>query len=272
MIRKLKKNILQLLIIIALVYFTVVVSIYFYQRNLLYHPNENNYSGDKLIVDVENVKIQTSDNLSLNGWFHKKDLQNFKTLVFFHGNAGTLDNRIYKLNHFKDIDINFLIIAWRGFSGNKGKPTEEALYIDGRSAVEWIIDKGVREENIILYGESLGTGIATEIAQNKNYAGLILETPFTSMVAAAKNFYPYLPVSILLKDRYENVKKIKNINIPIMVLHGKKDTIVPFSMGQKIFEIAKEPKYSYFTEYDNHMMEYDEQLITALKRFFISLN
>jgi fermentation-respiration switch protein FrsA (DUF1100 family) len=123
-----------------------------------------------------------------------------------------------------------------------------------------------------LYGESLGTGIATEIAQNKNYAGLILETPFTSMVAAAKNFYPYLPVSILLKDRYENVKKIKNVNIPIMVLHGKKDTIVPFSMGQKIFEIAKEPKYSYFTEYDNHMMEYDEQLITALKRFFISLN
>ena len=272
MIRKLKKNILQLLIIIALVYFTVVVSIYFYQRNLLYHPNENNYSGDKLTVDVENVKIQTSDNLSLNGWFHKKDLQNFKTLVFFHGNAGTLDNRIYKLNHFKDIDINFLIIAWRGFSGNKGKPTEEALYIDGRSAVEWIINKGVREENIILYGESLGTGIATEIAQSKNYAGLILETPFTSMIAAAKNFYPYLPVSLLLKDRYENEKKIKNINIPIMVLHGKKDTIVPFLMGKKIFEIAKEPKYSYFTEYDNHMMEYDEQLITALKRFFISLN
>ena len=272
MIKKLKKNILQLLIAIALVYLAVVISIYFYQRKLLYHPNENNYFGDKLAVDVENVKIQTSDGLSLNGWFHEKDLQNLKTLVFFHGNAGTLDNRIYKLNHFKDIDINFLIIAWRGFSGNEGKPTEEGLYIDGRSAVNWIINKGAKEENIILYGESLGTGIATEIAQNKNFGGLILETPFTSMVAAAKNFYPYLPVSILLKDRYENDKKIENIKMPIMVLHGKKDTIVPFAMGQKIFEISKEPKYSYFTEYDNHMMEYDEQLITALKRFFTSLN
>ena len=272
MIKKLKKNILQLLIAIALVYLAVVISIYFYQRKLLYHPNENNYFGDKLAVDVENVKIQTLDGLSLNGWFYEKDLQNLKTLVFFHGNAGTLDNRIYKLNHFRDIDINFLIIAWRGFSGNEGKPTEEGLYIDGRSTVNWIINKGVKEENIILYGESLGTGIATEIAQNKKYGGLILETPFTSMVAAAKNFYPYLPVSILLKDRYENDKKIENINMPIMVLHGKKDTIVPFAMGQKIFEISKEPKYSYFTEYDNHMMEYDEQLITALKRFFTSLN
>ena len=272
MINKLKKNILQLLIIIALVYLTVVVSIYFYQRSLLYHPNENNYYGDNLTVNVENVKIQTSDNLILNGWFHKKDIKNFKTLVFFHGNAGTLDNRIYKLNHFKDIDINFLIIAWRGFSGNEGKPTEKNLYIDGQSAVNWIINKGVKEEDIILYGESLGTGIASEIAQHKNYAGVILETPFTSMIAAAKKFYPYLPVNLLLKDKYENDKKINNINIPIMVLHGKKDTIVPFSMGKKIFELAKEPKYSYFTEYDNHMMEYDEQLVTALKRFLTSLN
>ena len=272
MIRKLKKNILQLLIIIALVYFTVVVSIYFYQRNLLYHPNENNYSGDKLTVDVENVKIQTSDNLSLNGWFHKKDLQNFKTLVFFHGNAGTLDNRIYKLNHFKDIDINFLIIAWRGFSGNKGKPTEEALYIDGRSAVEWIINKGVREENIILYGESLGTGIATEIAQSKNYAGLILETPFTSMADAAKKFYPYIPIKLLLKDKFENYKKIKNINSPILIMHGEVDQIIPFKMGKKIYEIANEPKYSYFTKYDDHMMKYDESLVLALKLFLKSLN
>src|SRR6056300_1605218 len=107
MIRKLKKNILQLLIIIALVYFTVVVSIYFYQRNLLYHPNENNYSGDKLIVDVENVKIQTSDNLSLNGWFHKKDLQNLKRLFFFMVNEEILKKRIYKLNISKKMKIIF---------------------------------------------------------------------------------------------------------------------------------------------------------------------
>src|SRR6056300_659346 len=272
MLRKLKKNILQFLIIIELVYFAVVVSIYFYQRSLLYHPNENNYSGDKLTVDVENVKIQTSDNLNLNGWFHKKDLQNFKTLVFFHGNAGTLDNRIHKLNHFKDIDINFLIIAWRGFSGNKGNPSEEGLYIDANSTILWLKKLGLTEKDIVIYGESLGTGVATEIAQNKNYAGLILETPFTSMVEAAKNFYPYIPVSLLLKDKYDNQNKIKNINIPVLIMHGEVDQIVPFWMGKKIYEIANQPKYSHFTKFDDHMMEYDENLLFALKSFIKSLN
>ena len=138
--------------------------------------------------------------------------------------------------------------------------------------MNWVLEQGVKEENIVLYGESLGTGIALEIAQNKNFAGVVLETPFTSMANAAKKFYPYIPVSLLLKDKYENEKKVLNLNIPVMVMHGEKDTIVPFSMGKKIFEKANEPKYSHFTKYDNHMMEYDNQLINALKRFLKSLN
>jgi fermentation-respiration switch protein FrsA (DUF1100 family) len=170
------------------------------------------------------------------------------------------------------MDINFLIIAWRGFSGNKGKPTEQGLYDDGKSAIEWLAKKGVREKDIILYGESLGTGVATHLAQNKNFAGIILETPFTSMIDAAKKFYPYIPVNLLLKDKFENKKNIKNINSPILVMHGEADQIVPFSMGKKIYEIANEPKYSYFTKYDNHMMEYDENLLKALKSFLDSLN
>ena len=269
---KLKKTILQIFVLIFFLYLIFLVFLYFYQRNLLYHPNENNYSGDKLKVKIEKIKILTTDNLKLNGWFYKKNLSDYKTIIYFHGNAGTLDNRIHKLNHFEDMDVNFLIVAWRGFSGNKGKPTENGLYADGKSAVKWVLEQGIKEENIVLYGESLGTGITTEIAQNKNFAGVILETPFTSMVDAAKKFYPYIPVSLLLQDRYENEKKVKNIKIPIMIMHGEKDTIVPFSMGKKIFEIANEPKYSYFTKYDDHMMEYDDQLVNALKIFLKSLN
>jgi len=97
--------------------------------------------------------------------------------------------------------INFLLVSWRGFSGNKGTPTEKGLYEDARSAVNWLKSQGVKENNIIIYGESLGTGITTEIAQNKNFAGIILESPFTSMVDAGKNQYPYLPVRLLLKDK-----------------------------------------------------------------------
>ena len=263
---------LEFVIGILAIYISVLILLFIFQRNLMYHPNENNYFGDKLEVDIEKVNIKTSDNLSLLGWFHKKDLKKFKTILYFHGNAGKLENRIHKLNHFKDLDVNFLIIAWRGFSGNEGKPSEKGLYIDGSSAIAWLKSLGLTEKDIILYGESLGTGVATHMAQDNDYAGLVLETPFTSMTEAAKNFYPYIPVEILLRDKYKNDKKIKNISIPVLVMHGEADQIVPFWMGQKIYETANQPKYSYFTKYDDHMMEYDEKLVFELKTFIKSLN
>ena len=263
---------LEIFIAIVAIYLIFLIFLFFYQRNLLYHPNENNYSGDNLEVSIEKVSIQTTDNINLLGWFHNKNLKSYKTIVYFHGNAGKLENRIHKLNHFKDMNVNFLIIAWRGFSGNQGKPTEEGLYADGNSAIKWLKEKGLKEEDIIVYGESLGTGIATEISQNKKYAGLILETPFTSMVAAAKNFYPYIPVSLILKDKYKNDEKIKNINIPVLVMHGEKDQIVPFSMGKKMFDLANDPKFSYFTKHDDHMMEFDNNMVFQLGSFIKSLN
>ena len=263
---------LEAVIGILVIYGSVLLILYIFQRSLMYHPDENNYFGDKLEVEIEKVKITTSDNIDLLGWFHKKDLKNLKTIVYFHGNAGKLENRIYKLNYFKEMDVNFLIIAWRGFSGNNGKPSEKGLYEDGKSTITWLKNLGLLDEDIIIYGESLGTGIATELAQNNNYAGLILETPFTSMIEAAKNFYPYIPVDLLLKDKYKNDKKILDINIPLLVMHGEADQIVPFWMGKKIYEMANQPKYSYFTKFDDHMMEYDEKLVLALKKFIKSLN
>jgi len=259
-------------LIFTLTYFFILFSTYIFQRNLLYHPTENNYFGDKILVDVEKIKIRTQDNIQLVSWYHKKNLNKYKTILFLHGNAGSLENRIHKINHFKDMNINFLIIAWRGFSGNEGKPTEKGLYEDARSAVRWLKSNGVGENNIIIYGESLGTGVATEIAQNKNFAGVILESPFTSMVDTGKDKYPYLPVKLLLKDKYESDQKIKNIKSPVLIMHGKVDNIVPFHMGEKMYELANEPKYYYFSEYDDHMMEYNEKLLKALKDFISSLN
>ena len=263
---------LFLVSLVVLVYLLVTLGLYIFQRNLLYHPAENNYSGDKLTVNIEKVKITTDDNINLLAWYHKKDIKNYKTILYLHGNAGSLENRIHKINHFNDMNINFLLLAWRGFNGNAGKPTEQGLYQDARSAVKWLINQGAREENIIIYGESLGTGVATEIAQNQNFAGIILESPFTSMVAAGKSKYPIFPIKLLLKDKYESDKKIKNIMFPILVMHGEVDKIVPFWMGEKIFQLANEPKYSYFSKYDDHMMEYDEKLVYALKTFIKSLN
>ena len=243
-----------------------------FQRNLLYHPTENNYTGDQIVVSIDKVKIKTSDGIELKSWYHNKNIKKYKTILFLHGNAGSLENRIHKINHFKDMNINFLLIAWRGFNGNEGKPTEKGLYEDATSAVRWLKSKGITEEEIIIYGESLGTGIATEIAQNKNFAGVILESPFTSMIDAGKDKYPFLPVKFLLKDKYQSNIKIKNIKSPILIMHGKVDNIVPFHMGKKMYELANQPKYFYFSEYDDHMMKYDKKLLNHLKKFINSLN
>ena len=260
------------LLIFAVIYLLIIFLTYIFQRNLLYHPTENNYSDDKLTISVEKIKIKTQDDITLLAWYHNKDIHDYKTILFLHGNAGTLENRIHKINHFKDINVNFLLIAWRGFSGNEGKPTEQGLYKDARSALKWLKNKGIKEENIIIYGESLGTGIATEISQNKNFAGVILESPFTSMIDTGKDKYPFLPVKFLLKDKYESDKKIQNIIIPILIMHGKVDKIVPFDMGKKMYELANKPKYSYFSEYDDHMMEYNKNLLKVLKEFIYGLN
>ena len=261
-----------ILLTFFIIYFFILSFIYLFQRNLLYHPGENNYSGDKLFVTIEKVKINTQDSIELLSWYHNKNLNDYKTILFLHGNAGSLENRIHKINHFKEMNVNFLLLSWRGFNGNKGKPTETGLYEDAHSAIKWLKSIGVLEKNIIIYGESLGTGVAIEVAQNKNFGGIILESPFTSMIDAAKEKYPYLPVKFLLKDKYESDKKIKNIKSPILIMHGKVDKLVPFYMGKKLYDLANEPKYFYFSEYDNHMMEYNEKLLKHLKGFIKSLN
>ena len=272
MFQKLKVFFFKLFLVLVFIYISILLILFFFQRNLLYHPSENNYSGDKLTASIEKVKIKTQDNIDLLGWYHKKNSNNYKTILFLHGNAGSLENRIHKLNHFGSMNINFLVIAWRGFSGNNGEPTEKGLYEDSRSAIFWLKKQGIVEKDIVVYGESLGTGVATEIAQNNNYAGVILESPFTSMIDAAKNKYPFFPIKFLLKDKYENDKKIKKIKSPILIMHGQVDKIVPFWMGEKIYNMANKPKYSYFTKHDNHMMEYDKNLLIVLKKFIESLN
>ena len=270
--RLVKMNYLtNIILILILGYFIFLVLTYIFQRNLLYHPKVNNYSGESLLINVEKIKIKTSDGINLISWYYKKNL-NSKTLLFLHGNAGSLENRINKLNHFANLKLNFLIVAWRGFSGNEGQPTEKGLYEDARSAINWLNSKGVMEKDIIIYGESLGTGVAVEVAQNRNFSGIILEAPFSSMIEAGKDKYPILPVKWLLKDKYESSNKIKNIKTPILIMHGKVDNIVPFKMGKKMYELANQPKYFYFSEYDNHMMNYDENLLIALKNFISSLN
>ena len=140
----------KILFYIFIIYVGVSTVVYFYQRKLLYHPGENNYLDEgPLNHKIEKVYIQ-SDN-KLVAWRYVKD-KSFKTILFFHGNAGKLDNRIYKLNEFSKLDVNYLIFAYRGFSGNEGKPTEKGLYNDAEAAKNWLNSKNIKDSSIVLYG------------------------------------------------------------------------------------------------------------------------
>ena len=242
---------------------------YLNQRKLLYLPSENNYLDYQIDFNFREVFIDVEKNLKLKAWLIENDFKNKKTLVFFHGNAGNLSNRTYKLNQLSKLDLNIIILAWRSFSGNEGEPSEQNLYNDAKKTIDWLNSRGVKNKNIILYGESLGTGIAVELGQTNQFGGIILESPFTSMTNAAKNIYPWLPVKYLLKDKYDSEKKIKNLQIPILIMHGKKDNIVPFKMGKKLYDLANNPKFFYFTENDDHMMTFDEKLVNTIKNFLI---
>ncbi len=252
---------------IIIAYLLVMIFIYFYQRNLLYHPSENNYQNDEAQFNYEEVNIKVENEIRLKSWLIKKDFNKFKTLLIFHGNAGDLSNRIYKLNELNKLDINILLISWRGFSGNKGSPSERNLYKDAEASIKWLNKKNVKNNQIILYGESLGTGVAVEMAKKNHFNSIILESPFTSIENSAKIYYPYLPVKFLLKDRYDSISKIKMINSPILIMHGEKDDVIPFSMGKKLFEKANHPKHSYFTSNDDHMMEFNSDLLNEVKNF-----
>ena len=260
---------IALLLSLILAYFLILIVIYFSQRSFMYHPSKNNFLDEnKLNHKIEKIRI-SSDN-ELKAWYFKKN-ENFKTLLFFHGNAGSLENRIYKLNYLSKLKLNYIIVAYRGFSGNKGNPTEKGLYKDARAAKYWLNLNNISDQNIIIYGESLGTAVAIDLAKDHKFAGIILESPFTSMLELSRKYYPWAPSKLLLKDKYETDKKIKKIFSPILILHGKKDKIVPFEMGEELFKKANNPKYNYFIENDGHMIEFNEDLINSISGFISSL-
>ena len=269
---KLRRIFLYVFLSFIILYISVCTYMYIFQRNFLYHPYQNNHlRGEKLNPEVKEVFVPSTEGITLKSWFYKNP-KNTYTVLFFHGNAGELGNRIYKLNELKNLNLNYLIISWRGFSGNKGSPTEQGLYSDARSAIDWLEKNNILKNKIILYGESLGTGVAIEVAQNQKFAGIILESPYTSIVDAAKIYYPYLPVDFILKDKYLSLKKIKNITSPVLVMHGGADRIIPIAMGKKLFDEIQSKKYGYFPKFDRHMMTYNSELKIELDKFIKTLN
>ncbi|TNE31171.1 MAG: alpha/beta hydrolase [Alphaproteobacteria bacterium] len=195
------------------------------------------------IDGIRAITLTTEDNLNLLAWYIPPQ-DNKPVLAFFHGNAGHLGYRAGKAQTLqRAAGTGMFMLSYRGYAGNPGKPTEQGLYKDGRAAMRFLQNTlGIPPEKTFIYGESIGTGVAVQMATEFKAAGLILEAPFTGTAAVAKNIYFMIPIDLLLKDRYDNIKKIGNVNMPLLVIHGTDDNIVPQAEGAGLYNAAPQPK------------------------------
>jgi fermentation-respiration switch protein FrsA (DUF1100 family) len=194
-------------------------------------------------LQYEDIFFVTQDGVRLHGWFIPHSAAK-TTLVWFHGNAGNIGHRVENIKLLHDlVKVNIFIFDYRGYGLSGGRPSEAGTYRDGVAALEQLAEKiGSRRPPSVLFGRSLGAAVAVEMATLFPTDGLILESPFLSIREMARVIFPRLPIGSLLTTRYNVHEKIKSIKVPLLVLHGDRDDIVPFEHGQMIFEAAPEPK------------------------------
>lgn len=230
------------LIVAVVLYVTAVGIMYFAQRSFIYFPDPVRTSPAAAgLADVAEVGIATPDGERLVAWYGKAR-PGQPTILYFHGNGGSLALRADTMARYLERGRGMLMMAYRGYSGSSGSPSEAANVADAKLAYDWLVRNGVKPEDIILYGESLGSGVAIQVAREKKVAGLVLDSPYTSILELASAAYPWLPVGPLLRDRYESVTYIGDVRVPVFVLHGEADDIVPVAMGRRLFAAANEPK------------------------------
>jgi uncharacterized protein len=223
-------------------YVLVAVAIMLLQRRLIYQPDARRTTPDaEGLADVEAWRIPTGDNQTLVAWYCKAQ-PGYPTFVYFHGNAGWIELRTERLTELARRGFGVLMPSYRGYGGSTGQPTEAANVADAKTVYDALRASGVSARDIIVFGESLGTGIATQLAASKVVAGLVLDSPYSSMADLAQRNYPWLPVRYLLWDHYETIRHIKRVTIPVLVLHGDADGLVPVSMGIAVYRAAISPK------------------------------
>ena len=252
---------------VVLAYGGIVGLMCAFQRNLLYGPTPGQperpaYGAEDMMI----ARYQTVDGLDLTGWY-RPAAEGRATIVYFHGNGGHLGERVFKARPYMDRGYGMLLVGYRGYSGNPGRPTEVGLYSDGRAAIEWLAGQGVPAERIVLYGESLGSGVAVQMATEHPVAAAVLEAPFTSIADVGQRQYPFVPVDMLLVDRFDNLSKIDQLGAPLLVVHGERDRTVPPAFGRRLLAAAPEPKHGVFIPEAGHADLYEFNAVTHILEF-----
>lgn len=228
---------LGLMVLVAL-----LVAAWSQQRFLLYVPDPNRVDpGEAGLASVEEVRLETPDGVELIAWYGAAE-PGQPTLLYFHGNAGNLLSRAGRMGEYLGKGYGMLMLSYRGYGGSGGKPTEANNVADAALAHKWLRARGIAPADIVLYGESLGSGVAVQLAVDHQVGGIILDAPYTSIADVGARIYPYLPVQTLILDRYDSLSRIDRVRAPLLIVHGDLDTLIPIEMGRALYERAREPK------------------------------
>ena len=210
-------------------------SVFFPLKGLQAFPSDFNLA-------FRDVYLTTKDNIKLHSWFIPHEGAAY-TLLFCHGNGSNISNRLDKILVLHQAKVNIFIIDYRGYGLSSGRPTEKGVYFDAQAGYDYLINRGdINPEQIILYGESLGSAVIIDLACREKVGGVIVEGAFSSGRDMGKILYPYIPKNIL-PDIFNSLEKIKRITAPKLFLHSLDDEIVPLELGEKLYQKAPEPKY-----------------------------
>ena len=242
--------------------------LFIFQSHSVYYP-ERVLSADpgSIGLDFESISFETTDRVKLSGWFIPGE-NSRGVILFCHGNAGNISHRLESIQIFHQLGLDVFIFDYRGYGQSEGKPTEPGTYKDAEAAFQYLIEeRQVSQNKVIVFGRSLGGAVASWLAQSHTPGALILESTFTSLPDVAATLYPYLPVRLLLRFKYNTAEYLGRINCPVLIVHSPNDEIMPFSHGRRLFEMAKEPKR--FLEITG---SHNEGFITSGKRYEEGLN
>ena len=259
-----------LLLIAALGYGGLLALMYVFQRSLMYFPDRARtppvVAG---LAQAEEVTLTSADGEKLIAW-HVPPRQAKPLVIYFQGNAGGLDLRAGRFKWLIADGTGLVALSYRGYGGSTGEPSETGLIDDAAAAYEFAIAR-YPARRIVVWGESLGTGVAVALAAEREIGAIILDAPYTSIADVGAAAYPFVPVRWFIKDPFRSDERIANVNAPLLVLHGERDRIVPIRFGEKLFLLAKEPKRMVRFPLGGHVDLDDYGAETTVKMFLSEL-
>ncbi len=227
---------------LGLIYAAALSGVYVMQRQLQYFPSRSNPAPQTLgLMGVERQLLTTPDGETLILWYAapKGDRP---VILFFHGNAGSIADRADRMSFYMAKGYGAAFLSYRGYGGSSGTPTETGLITDAQAAYDHLRGLGLPASRVAVVGESLGTGVAVQLAARNPVGAVVLEAPYSAAVDVAAIAYPWLPVRVLMKDQFRSEAHIAAVAAPLLILHGTGDQVIPFSLGKRLFAAAKAPK------------------------------